>query len=331
MQKNVPKYTPPWVRTIRLWAESSRREVSYALCDDRRTLLWFANQRAVEYHPTLSEAGQRDQPDYLVLDIDPPSGGEFRLAVRAAQLVREALAGLRAGGRGQDQRGEGGARVRADHAGLGRGRRGGHPRGGGPGRAARPGAHHHRLHPGGPGGEGLPRLDPGGRGHRGGGLQPPDPARGPGVLPAALGRAGPGDAGRLHRAHRGPADHARGPVGGASCPRRSGSRPTWSRRATPSRCARVQAMHEGKRRARRPPQPPADSGQAAGAVRWPGAQCTALSWVPATGDGGGGRSAASRTPAARSTATPGRTQPEAEPRPGPERASAVPGDGSRPR
>ena len=75
MQKNVPKYTPPWVRTIRLWAESSRREVSYALCDDRRTLLWFANQRAVEYHPTLSEAGLPDRPDYLVLDIDPPPAG----------------------------------------------------------------------------------------------------------------------------------------------------------------------------------------------------------------------------------------------------------------
>src|SRR5437764_8537778 len=49
MQKNLPKYTPPWVRTVTLWAESSKREVSYALCDDRRTLLWFANQRAVEY------------------------------------------------------------------------------------------------------------------------------------------------------------------------------------------------------------------------------------------------------------------------------------------
>ena len=93
MQKNVPKYTPPWVRTVRLWAESSRREVSYALCDDRRTLLWFGNQRAVEYHPTLSGAGQQNHPDYLVMDIDPPSGEEFRLAVRAAQLVREALSG----------------------------------------------------------------------------------------------------------------------------------------------------------------------------------------------------------------------------------------------
>src|SRR5882757_6218126 len=47
MQKNVPKYTPDWVRTISFWTETSKREVSYALCNDRRTLLWFANQRAV--------------------------------------------------------------------------------------------------------------------------------------------------------------------------------------------------------------------------------------------------------------------------------------------
>src|SRR5262245_65252429 len=46
MQKNVPAYTPSWVPTVRLWAEASKREVSYALCNDRRTLLWFANQRA---------------------------------------------------------------------------------------------------------------------------------------------------------------------------------------------------------------------------------------------------------------------------------------------
>jgi DNA ligase D len=92
MQKNVPKYTPPWVRTVRLWAESSRRDVSYALCDDRRTLLWFANQRAIEYHPTLVLADRWDRPTYLVLDIDPPAGDGFGPAVRAAQLVRQALA-----------------------------------------------------------------------------------------------------------------------------------------------------------------------------------------------------------------------------------------------
>jgi bifunctional non-homologous end joining protein LigD len=92
MQKNVPDYAPPWIGTVTMWAESSKREVRYALCDDRRTLLWFANQRAVEYHPTLGLAGHLDRPTYLVLDIDPPSGGEFGHAVAAARLVRQALA-----------------------------------------------------------------------------------------------------------------------------------------------------------------------------------------------------------------------------------------------
>jgi len=91
MQKNVPKYTPPWVRTVPLWAEASKREVSYALCNDRRTLLWFANQRAVEYHPTLVRADRWDRVTHLVLDLDPPAVDAFAQAVRAAQLVRMVL------------------------------------------------------------------------------------------------------------------------------------------------------------------------------------------------------------------------------------------------
>jgi DNA ligase D-like protein (predicted polymerase) len=91
MQKNVPKYTPDWVRTVSMWAESSKREVSYALCNDRRTLLWFANQRAVEYHPTLVRADRWDRTTHLVLDLDPPEAGGFGLAVRAAHLVHQAL------------------------------------------------------------------------------------------------------------------------------------------------------------------------------------------------------------------------------------------------
>ncbi|MGD0608471.1 MAG: non-homologous end-joining DNA ligase [Streptosporangiaceae bacterium] len=92
MQKNLPDYAPPWIRSVTLWAESSRREVRYALCDDWRTLLWFANQRAVEYHPTLVLAERRDQPTQVILDIDPPEGGPFARAVAAAFLIRQALA-----------------------------------------------------------------------------------------------------------------------------------------------------------------------------------------------------------------------------------------------
>lgn len=91
MQKNVPKYTPEWVKTVTVWAEASKREVSYAVCDDRKTLLWFGNQRAVEYHPNLFLAERPDHVTQLVLDLDPPEGQTFELAVKAAHLVRQAL------------------------------------------------------------------------------------------------------------------------------------------------------------------------------------------------------------------------------------------------
>jgi bifunctional non-homologous end joining protein LigD len=90
MQKNVPKYTPDWVRTTTVWAEASRREVTYALCEDRRTLLWFANQRAVEYHPTMVR-GATGHITHLILDLDPPAGDTFPDVVRVARLVQQAL------------------------------------------------------------------------------------------------------------------------------------------------------------------------------------------------------------------------------------------------
>ena len=91
MQKNLPDYAPDWIKSVTMWAQSSSREVRYALCDDTQTLIWFGNQRAVEYHPTLSLAGSLDRPSYLVLDIDPPPGDAFSKAVGAARLVQRAL------------------------------------------------------------------------------------------------------------------------------------------------------------------------------------------------------------------------------------------------
>jgi DNA ligase D-like protein (predicted polymerase) len=94
MQKNVPRYVPSWIETVGVWAEASRREVRYALCDDRATLRWFANQRAVEYHPALVRIdlpGGPRQTD-LVLDVDPPAGAPFEVVVRTARLIRQALA-----------------------------------------------------------------------------------------------------------------------------------------------------------------------------------------------------------------------------------------------
>jgi DNA ligase D-like protein (predicted polymerase) len=91
MQKNAPKYTPDWVKTVAIWAEASKREVHYPLCNDRRTLLWLANQRAVEYHPSLGLAHNIYRPTHLILDLDPPAD-DFGAVIAVAFLVRQALA-----------------------------------------------------------------------------------------------------------------------------------------------------------------------------------------------------------------------------------------------
>jgi len=89
MQKNLPKYTPDWVASTVITSQTGR-EVRYGLCNDRRTLLWFANQRAVEYHPGLFTVDEH-AASQLVLDLDPPEGAGFAEVVAVAKLVREAL------------------------------------------------------------------------------------------------------------------------------------------------------------------------------------------------------------------------------------------------
>ncbi len=88
MQKNLPAHAPAWIPTIGVWSQAGHREVRYPLCHDRRTLLWFAGQRAVEYHPSVM-VGPRTT--HLVIDLDPPAGAGFDRVVAVAGLVRRTL------------------------------------------------------------------------------------------------------------------------------------------------------------------------------------------------------------------------------------------------
>ena len=91
MQKNLPAYAPASIRRVPQWSEASHREVSYAVAEDVATLVWFGNQRAVEYHVPLFRLGEPDSPTALVLDLDPPEGTGFDVVVAAARVVRQAL------------------------------------------------------------------------------------------------------------------------------------------------------------------------------------------------------------------------------------------------
>jgi DNA primase len=92
MQKNLPAYAPASIPTLDVATQDGKRVVRYPVCEDRETLLWFANQRAVEYHPTLFRGHAFDAPTHLVVDLDPPAGSDaFARAVEGALLVRQAL------------------------------------------------------------------------------------------------------------------------------------------------------------------------------------------------------------------------------------------------
>ena len=253
MQKNVPKYTPDWVPTVPFWAETSKREVSYALCNDRRTLLWFANQRAVEYHPALVRASQPDRMTHLILDLDPPEGDSFPKAVQAARLVRQVLDDLGLEGAVKTSGAKGlHVFVPIDDDTPDRGRGGRHPRHRGARRRPRTRRRHHRVREGRARRQGVRRLHPRRRRHRRRRLQPA----------GAPGRAGvvPGERGTTSTPSR-PADFTV-----HTALEHLGDRDPWAEQmpapqAVPEELVeegdaipvgRVAAMHEGKRRKRAP-------------------------------------------------------------------------------
>ena len=47
------------------------REVKFVLCNNLDTLLWLANLASLELHITLSTKESYENPDLLLLDIDP--------------------------------------------------------------------------------------------------------------------------------------------------------------------------------------------------------------------------------------------------------------------
>ncbi|GAA4716304.1 non-homologous end-joining DNA ligase [Brevibacillus fulvus] len=85
-QKNVPDYAPSWIETA-VW-ESTR----YVLLNNLPTLLWLANQAALEWHISFHEA-DRELPTELVFDLDP-STADFAPVREAALLLKELLDSL---------------------------------------------------------------------------------------------------------------------------------------------------------------------------------------------------------------------------------------------
>lgn len=132
--KNWEHARPDYVKSIRVFSESSSRTINYLVCNNRETLAWLANVGCIEMHPwysrvhdysactRLAEAQAEEEepaldeikcglekPDFIVFDLDPYiySGKErkgdepeynvkgFKAAVGVAYELKELLQGFR--------------------------------------------------------------------------------------------------------------------------------------------------------------------------------------------------------------------------------------------
>jgi bifunctional non-homologous end joining protein LigD len=90
-EKDAPQGTPRWVRTVKIYSETAKRDVNYVLCNDLDTLIWLANLAAIEIHMPLSKVDSREKPDLVFFDIDPEPPASYKEAITVALLLKEKL------------------------------------------------------------------------------------------------------------------------------------------------------------------------------------------------------------------------------------------------
>ena len=93
-QKDCPGYAPEWIETYPVVSDERGKVTRYILANDAATLVWLANQAAIEYHPWMSRVNAPAHPDYVVIDLDPSKGATFAQVKEVARFVRDALAAL---------------------------------------------------------------------------------------------------------------------------------------------------------------------------------------------------------------------------------------------
>ena len=88
--QNECRGRPDWMATaaIRLASGETR---NYCVVNDVPSLVWVANQGAIELHPYLGTAERPDEPTFLVFDLDPHPPRRLLDCCRVALRLRQAL------------------------------------------------------------------------------------------------------------------------------------------------------------------------------------------------------------------------------------------------
>lgn len=94
-EKNMPDGAPSWIKVRSIQHKDHVNE--YPVVNDLATLVWIAQQAALELHVPqwrFGRNGARKNPDRMVLDLDPGEGAGLPECVEVAKLVRGILRGM---------------------------------------------------------------------------------------------------------------------------------------------------------------------------------------------------------------------------------------------
>ena len=89
-QKRVPANHPGYVDEVFVRFPSGHSTV-FAVVDNAAALAWVANLGCVELHTWHSRVPEIERPDYVLIDLDPTSDGQWPLVREIALVVREVL------------------------------------------------------------------------------------------------------------------------------------------------------------------------------------------------------------------------------------------------
>jgi bifunctional non-homologous end joining protein LigD len=90
--KDIPDYFPPWIRRVEV--PKAKGTVKHVIVCDAATLVYLVGQNTITPHVWISRADRLWQPDRMVIDLDPPPGGDFAAVRRAARNSGELLGEL---------------------------------------------------------------------------------------------------------------------------------------------------------------------------------------------------------------------------------------------
>jgi len=89
--KDAGGEAPSWVKSIPLYSESADKDIDYILCNDAATLTYLNNLGCIEINPWNSTTKNLDNPDYLIMDIDPSDNNTFDEVIETAQVIKSVL------------------------------------------------------------------------------------------------------------------------------------------------------------------------------------------------------------------------------------------------